>query len=449
MDKLLTAKNIKRAGKAVKYGVAFANAYNEMSQVLPVNNLLPDFMRNIVVTQTMGATPKTINAMNSANEKRDCLLNGIKQDLERGDVSQFEMLMQGMQAYAQRENDRVVSELMQRMYNDIYGDVSNGGMHGGLPAASAFEINDSLRCMVDNCSISPQSDNKRRPIPAHHHAGVCHDTSMQASFSGARVQEGRHNCNCCPRLPPPPYHPAMSASFHNSPHTKHCSHNHTGPPVSHMQNSYTTSGAPASNHHNATSGPIIPCDSYNAPARLSTSDSHPQPTVPFNNYSPSTMPHNGNAPIGNAAFDATAAGSISQSTNSTSSPSSTIHNAPITGCVVTHDNVCNTAPPTSATHTSSAPFTESTDLHNASISSGGNSLFTVPTTIHDNHMDQAFSNVAPNNHIHAMSNSNYSTAVHPGGPPVSQSSYASIPAVPSAPYRNDVSHVIPPVNHNY
>ena len=68
MDKLLTVKNIKRAGKAVKYGVAFANAYNEMSQVLPVNNLLPDFMTNNVVAQTMGATLKTINAMNSEEE---------------------------------------------------------------------------------------------------------------------------------------------------------------------------------------------------------------------------------------------------------------------------------------------------------------------------------------------------------------------------------------------
>ena len=64
-----------------------------MSEVLSINNLLPDIMTNNVVTQTMGATLKTINAMNSANEKRDCLLDGIKQDLERGDVSQFEMLM--------------------------------------------------------------------------------------------------------------------------------------------------------------------------------------------------------------------------------------------------------------------------------------------------------------------------------------------------------------------
>lgn len=69
---LLTAKNIRRAGKAVKYGVAFANAYKEMSQVLPINNLLPDFMTNKVFSQTMGATLDAINAKKSANEKRDC-----------------------------------------------------------------------------------------------------------------------------------------------------------------------------------------------------------------------------------------------------------------------------------------------------------------------------------------------------------------------------------------
>ena len=196
---LLTPKNIKRARKAVKYGLAFANAYNEMSQVLPINDLLPDFMTNNIFSQTMGATLKTMNEMKSAKEKKDCLLSGIKQDLERGDVSQFEMLMQAMQAYAQRENDRSVNELMQRMYGDIYGDVGGGGsdVYGGLPAApnynaSAFGVNDSLRCMLDNCSISPEVERRRQPLGnssmiPHHHTDINDDAShMQSLFSGTR-----------------------------------------------------------------------------------------------------------------------------------------------------------------------------------------------------------------------------------------------------------------------
>jgi len=43
---LINKKNIKRAGKAVKYGVAFANAYRQMTEVLPMDNLLPDFLCN-------------------------------------------------------------------------------------------------------------------------------------------------------------------------------------------------------------------------------------------------------------------------------------------------------------------------------------------------------------------------------------------------------------------
>ena len=36
-----------------------------------------------------------------------------------------------MQAYAQRENNKAISELMHRMYGDIYGEVNTGGAYSG------------------------------------------------------------------------------------------------------------------------------------------------------------------------------------------------------------------------------------------------------------------------------------------------------------------------------
>lgn len=81
-------------------------------------------------------------------------MNGVKQGLERGDVSQFETLMQAMQTYAQHENDRGINELMQRMYGDMYGKA-------GCYNAPTYGVNDSLRSMVENCSLSPQNESTR------------------------------------------------------------------------------------------------------------------------------------------------------------------------------------------------------------------------------------------------------------------------------------------------
>ena len=146
--------------------------------------------------------------------------------------------------------------------------------------------------MVDNCSISSQSERARQPhamIPHHqhhhhhhHHTDISHDTSMQALNSGAnyRSQEARHSCGCC-SLPHPGHHPI--STVHNE-QAMHCSNiHHTEPPVSHMHSSYTVSGAPA-NSYNVPSGPIFPCDPCSTPAG-STNNNYNPTTVPLNSYS--------------------------------------------------------------------------------------------------------------------------------------------------------------------
>ena len=224
--------------------------------------------------------------------------------------------MQAMQAYAQRENDSAVNELMQRMYGDIYGEVNPGGAYSSGSSnasnynASAFGVDGSLRCMVDNCSISPQSARTRQPhamIPHHqhhhhhqHHTGVNHDASVQAFNSSYRSQEVHHSCDYCP-LPPPGHHP-MSAVY-NNPQTMCCSHPpHTGPPVSHMHSSHTASVAPA-NNYNIPSGSMLP----STPA--GPINNNPTP-VPLNGYPATPVTTNCNTPIATVSHDNHSVGPI-------------------------------------------------------------------------------------------------------------------------------------------
>ena len=482
---LLTYKNIKRAGKAVKYGVAFANAYKDMSQELPINNMLPEFMTNSVFSKTMGATLKTINAMNSADDKRNCFLNGIKENLERGDVSQFEMLMQAMQAHAQHENNAAMNAMIQRMYHDIYGE---GGMASGYNAP-AFGVNDSFRSMMDNCSISPQNESTKQPytnasmFPHHHYAGITRDPSMHDT---------------------PPHHP-MSVGLQGSPHTMQYNHHHTGPPVSHMHNSYTVSGAPA-HRHDVPRGPMVPYDNYNTPVGATVN-----PSAPHSNYSGSSMPSNYTAPTAHAAFCDNYNNPAEQPTVSCNTPAnhSTTYNPPVTGHTVTYDYHCNTAPPASnipalasnvplptsnaspvvtnipssasnvpppvsndppptnnvplpprnvpspssnvSSPTSSVPPATSSDPPAASYVpfTGATSFNNTPVSTDDpsafesDHLNQTVPTAAPNNHIHAMSNyTSYSTPVYPG-PPVTHTNCTSNPVVPSAPYRSDAISTTP------
>ena len=307
---LLTYKNIKRAGKAVKYGVAFANAYKDMSQELPINNMLPEFMTNSVFSKTMGATLKTINAMNSANDKRNCFLNGIKENLERGDVSQFEMLMRSMQAYAQRENNAAMNAMIQRMYHDIYGE---GGMASGYNAP----VNDSLRSM-DNCSISPQPHANASMLLHHHHHHTDHNASMQ-SFSSVPtftppVYPGppvtHTNCTSNPVVPSAPYrndaisttpyssqaYSTTSQSGYRLPHQNYSNHAMAPRTAPHASHSIHTAHTVPYNHSAAYSTPL---NNHSMPKAIHTTHQqsnyrgYPVSKPPHANYSVplvSTMP---------------------------------------------------------------------------------------------------------------------------------------------------------------
>ena len=225
----------------------------------------------------------------------------IKQRLERGDVSQFEMLMQAIQNHAERENDRGVSELMQRMYSDMYGEAAVDYN------AQAFGVNDSLRPMVEKCSLSPQNEGTRQPhmaIPYHHHNGVSH--------SGATAHEMSHNNP----LPPPGY--STSSSFQSNPHAMQYSHCHMGPPVSHVHNNNTIPGAPV-NNHNIPSGPLVP---YSSTSAAPTNSNTLQDTVPLDNYSTPT----------------------------------TTCTIPVTGSTVTYDNLCKATPPANIAPPPPAPL---------------------------------------------------------------------------------------------
>ena len=189
---LINKKNIKRAGKAVKYGVAFANAYRQMTEVLPMDNLLPDFLANNVITKSMG---EALSAMNSKSEKTDYLLNGIQQSLDRGEVSQFEQLMQAMQSYVQRENDRAMNELIQRMYGDInaYCDVNNG--MNGLMDASNHNMS-AQQLLLSQQAMQISANSGMAP-----HSLTCHDVASLHVAPQSCSMEMSHSCaaSCCNR----------------------------------------------------------------------------------------------------------------------------------------------------------------------------------------------------------------------------------------------------------
>ena len=139
-----------------------------------------------------------------------------------------------------------------------------------------------------------------------------------------------------------------------------------------MHGNYTVSGVPA-NNYNVSSGPMVPCDT---PAGPNMNNNYLQHTV---RYSASTaIMSNCNAPTEQAVSCNnynTSAGPTSQPMVSSSAAAtpSTLSNASITECTVTHDNLCNAAPPAKSNPPPSgnAPHTQITSLQK---SNGSDSL---------------------------------------------------------------------------
>ena len=93
---------------AKRYYEAFKQSYPKLKDALPINDLLPYFLKEGIVP---GHLKIRLDSIPVSSSKVECLLNRMERGLRAGIIDQFESFICVMEEFATDNNDAVVKML--------------------------------------------------------------------------------------------------------------------------------------------------------------------------------------------------------------------------------------------------------------------------------------------------------------------------------------------------
>ena len=100
-----------------QYYEAFKRSYPKLKDALPINDLLPYFVKEGIVP---GYLKERLDSITSCSDKVVCLLDKMERGLRAGIIDQFESFVFAMEEFATDNNNIVVKRLTKDIRSKIY-----------------------------------------------------------------------------------------------------------------------------------------------------------------------------------------------------------------------------------------------------------------------------------------------------------------------------------------